>query len=89
VKAYFREVTPMEITGQLRKNDDNWEIVDDAGRACVLPAGSVCEVQVAGHWIRTRIEYNHQTRNYYAVEAGVLLCEGLGARVTKRSGWFI
>jgi hypothetical protein len=50
----------MEISGKLRKNDvDKWEIVDDEGRTCVLSSGSVCEVQIAGHWIRTRLEYCH------------------------------
>jgi hypothetical protein len=48
----------MEISGKLRKNDiDEWEIVDDDGRACVLSTGSVCEVQIGGNWIRTRIEF--------------------------------
>jgi Domain of unknown function (DUF5348) len=50
----------MEIVGTLRTNDlDKWEIVDDEGRVCVLSSGSVCEVQIAGHWIRTRLEYCH------------------------------
>jgi hypothetical protein len=85
----------MEISGKLRRNDlDKWEIVDDEGRVCVLSSGSVCEVQIAGHWIRTRLEYCHgwtepaaacgaqdeHASHYYAVERGILLCEGLPAR---------
>jgi hypothetical protein len=99
----------MEISGTLRMTDlDKWEIVDSEGRVCVLSSGSVCEVEIGGHWIRTRLEYCHgwadpgrgvpiargngpacgawsnHAGHYYAVERGVLLCEGLPARVTER-----
>jgi hypothetical protein len=46
------------------------------------------ELLIAGNWVRTRLEYDHQIRDYYAVEPGVLLCEGLGARVMDRRDWF-
>jgi hypothetical protein len=72
----------VEISGKLRKNDlGKWEIADDEGRVCVLSSGAVVEVQVDGHWIRTRIEYDHGTRDYYALERGVRLCHDLPARV--------
>jgi hypothetical protein len=98
----------MEIVGTLRRNDlDKWEIVDADGHTCVLSSGSVCEVQIAGHWIRTWLEYCHgwqpsralrsypagaeacgvqgeHASHYYAVDRGVVLCEGLPARVTAR-----
>jgi Domain of unknown function (DUF5348) len=107
----------MRITGTLRKNsNDRWEIVDDQdkNRTLELSSGSVCEVQIAGHWIRTRIEFAHGSGggdyyvralerlglrspdprraldqdadrggDYYAVERGVLLCEGLPARIDR------
>jgi hypothetical protein len=103
----------MEITGKLRRNDlDKWEIVDDDGCVCVLSSGAVVEVQIAGNWIRTRLEFCHGSRpsggsfanvagglpacgsparddgHYYAVQLGILLCEGLPARVTDRRDWF-
>jgi hypothetical protein len=52
----------MEITGTLRMNDlDKWEIVygRNEDRVIELSSGSVCEVQIGGHWIRTSIEYCH------------------------------
>jgi hypothetical protein len=94
----------MEITGHLRLNDlGKWEIVADDGSTCVLSSGWVCEVLIAGHWIRTRLEFCYGSPplggyvpcgwpidhdgHYYAVERGVLLCEGLPARVTERRDW--
>jgi Domain of unknown function (DUF5348) len=47
----------------------------------VLSSGAVVEVQVDGQWIATRIEYDHGTRDYYAVERGVRLCQDLPVRV--------
>jgi hypothetical protein len=98
----------MEISGKLRMDLGKWEIAGDDGSTCVLSSGSVCELQIAGHWIRTRLEFchgwydwkhhrpvpptwpaepacgaKHEHRgHYYALERGVLLCEGLPARVT-------
>jgi hypothetical protein len=44
----------MEITGHLRLNDlGKWETVADDRSTCVLSSGSVCEVLIAGDWIRT------------------------------------
>jgi Domain of unknown function (DUF5348) len=95
----------MEITGTLRKNGlDEWEIVDGEGRVCVLSSGSVCEVQIGGSWIKTRIEFCHGSQpavagelpacgspashdgHYYAMALGVVLAEGLPARIID--DWF-
>jgi Domain of unknown function (DUF5348) len=103
----------MEITGTLRKNCDEWEIVANDGRVCVLSSGAECEVQIAGRWIKTRLEFCHglyrslyrgsgwaqrhlskaacgahyeHAGHYYAVELGILLCEGLPARVIDATG---
>jgi hypothetical protein len=87
---------PMEITGTQRKNRDEWEIVDGEGRVCELSSGSVCEVQIGGNWIRTRIEFCHGSQPAAAGELpacgspamalGILLAEGLPARMLD--DWF-
>jgi Domain of unknown function (DUF5348) len=97
----------MEIVGKLHKNrNDRWEIVGDDGSVIELSSGSVFEVQIAGRWIMTRLEFCYgecgssplgepwpqaacgwhadHDGHYYAVEPGILLGEGLPARVTDR-----
>jgi hypothetical protein len=58
------------------------ELDRDDTRGLELTSGDVCDVQVGGHWIRTRIEFLHAPGggDYYAVERGVRLCRGLPAR---------
>jgi hypothetical protein len=70
--------------GTLRKNDcGRWEIWisngdPDNGFTYVLTSGEWCEVQIAGYWIRTRIESSNG--EYYAVTAGIQLYHGMPAR---------
>jgi hypothetical protein len=82
----------MQLTGHLRKNDlDRWEIVAKDGSVVGLSSGSVVEVHIGGHWIETSIEFCHDWSepedatgsrgHYYATERGILLCDGLPARI--------
>lgn len=59
---------------------------NDIGRWCIgiddqVTSGEVIEVDVAGHWITTRVEYGGN--DYYAVAPGVQLYEGMKARRIK------
>lgn len=66
--------------GKLFKNEDHrWVIKFDYNY--VLTSGDICEVQVAGHWIKTRIEHNGT--EYYATVPGVKLYAGMLARISN------
>jgi len=80
------------MQGTLRLNENGrWEIVDQSvdrvGRLiCEITSGDVIEVEVAGHWICTRIEsssrsYPPYSAFYYAVVQGVSLYPGQKARL--------
>lgn len=67
------------MTGKLYKNaNDRWEIRNDESRY-ELTSGDICEVKIADHWIKTRIEHNG--KYYYAVVQGIRLYAGQDARV--------
>jgi hypothetical protein len=46
-----------------------------------LTSGSIVEVNIGGHWIRTRVEHNG--KDYYAVTQGVKLQTNLKARTPR------
>jgi Domain of unknown function (DUF5348) len=77
----------MPMTGTLLKNESGrWEIHSE-GQSVELTSGSAIEVQIGGHWIKTGIEYAHDTStrgggDYYATTRGVKLTKGLPARVS-------
>lgn len=73
-----REAGPNE--GTLKKKDNGrWSIFHaDGTELFEASCGSVMEVLVGGHWIKTSIE--HSGKDYYATAQGVKLCEGLPAR---------
>lgn len=70
------------MEGKLKKNEcGRWVIFCELGVEAYessLTSGSVCEINVAGHWIRTRIEHNG--KEYYATVPGVKLYTGMPAR---------
>lgn len=68
--------------GELQKNDNHrWEIaIRGEEYPLELSCGSVIEVKIDGHWIRTSIEHGSDC-GYYATKRGIRLCHGLIARV--------
>lgn len=72
------------MTGKLRRNSiRRWEI-SDGDDSIELSSGSRVELQIAGVWILTRIE--HDGQDYYAINRGIALVEGLRARLPQPSG---
>lgn len=70
----------MEGKLEFNQADKRWEIISpDGQRITQLSSGSVCEIKVADHWIRIRIE--HGPKGYYATVAGVELFAGQPARL--------
>lgn len=74
------------MQGKLKKNDiGRWEIVNELGDREELASGEVCELEIAGHWIKTRIESRSSSHapyeaEYYACVPGVNLYQGMLAR---------
>lgn len=68
------------MLGILRKNDiDRWEIFDGEGRRWEITSGDVIEVRIGDDtWVTTRVEHNG--KDYYAIEAGITLYNGMPAR---------
>ena len=72
------------MEGHLIKNDiGRWEITTEDGREFQLTSGSVCEVLVGKHWVRTSVESSNGS--YYATTPGVLLMKGIPARTIEGS----
>jgi hypothetical protein len=72
------------LEGVLRKNSiERFEVYDvKNNRDFEITSGCVIEVQIAGNWVKTRIESGMGC--YYAVEPGVQLLPGLKVRVKIR-----
>ncbi len=67
------------VTGTLvRSAIGRWAIKTNDGQIYEITSGEVIEVNVAGHWIRTRIEHNG--KDYVAMVDGVKLYQGMGTR---------
>lgn len=69
------------LEGTLRKNSiERFEVYDAKNnRDFEITSGCVIEVNIAGQWVKTRIESG--LGRYYAVEKGVQLLPGLKVRV--------
>lgn len=66
--------------GILKKNVwRRWEILDHDGNKDELSSGSKIEVKIGDIWIMTRLE--SAGGDYYSVVRGILLYEGMPARI--------
>lgn len=66
----------------MKKNENHrWEIAVRGEWPLELSCGSVIELKIGGHWIRTSVE--HGSNGYYATTRGVQLCAGLIARIPE------
>jgi uncharacterized protein DUF5348 len=76
-------VTIAAKSGVLQWNVETrrWEIVNGDWEF-ELHCGTVIELLIGAHWIKTRIE--HSGGNYYSTEPGTQLQRGLEARVPER-----
>ena len=68
-----------EFVGTLERSETGrWAIKTEKGRLVEITSGEVIEIEVAGYWIRSRIE--HDGRDYIAMVSGVRLYRGMKAR---------
>lgn len=78
MKSQMQDEEYAVIGTLIRSVTRRWAIKTSDGRIYEVTSGEVIEVNVAEHWIRTRIEHNG--KDYIAMVDGVKLYQGMDAR---------
>lgn len=78
MKSQMQDEEYAVVGSLIRSKTHRWAIKTDDGLIYEITSGDIIEVNVGGHWIRTRIEHNG--KDYIAMVSGVKLYQGVEVR---------